>query len=303
MAEFNAFWHCCSANTLEAFYDNRSFQMTTTLVIGANGQIGSALVPLLTAQGQTVRRATSRAASAPLEIQVNMATREGLSDALAGADQMFLMAPPGFANQHELLIPAIDAAQAAGVRKVLMLSALGSDADDSIPLRRAEMHLERSGLAWNVIRPNWFMQNFNTFWLHGIQTDGQIFLPAGNAKGSFIDARDIAAVAAKLLSSDEFVNAAHDLTGSESLDHTQVAAILSKATGRTIGYTDIPEDAMRQGLLGAGLPADYAEFLLSILGIFKAGFADRITDTVRQITGHEPIRMEQYAQDFKAHWA
>ena len=148
-------------------------------------------------------------------------------------------------------------------------------ADDSIPLRRAELHLERSGLAWNVIRPNWFMQNFHTFWLHGIQTQGQIFLPVGAAKGSFIDTRDIAAVAAKLLSSDEFVNAAHDLTGSEALDHNQVAAILSKAAGRTIGYTDIPEDAMRQGLLGAGLPADYTEFLLVILGAFKAGFAER----------------------------
>lgn len=277
--------------------------MTTTLVIGAKGQIGSILVPLLAAQGQTVRSATSRAASNPLEVQVNMATGEGLSSALAGADQLFLMAPPGFANQHELLIPAIDAARQAGVRKVLMLTALGSDADDGIPMRRAEMHLERSGLAWNVIRPNWFMQNFHTFWLHGIQTQGQILLPAGNAKGSFIDARDIAAVAAKLLSGDEFVNAAHDLTGSESLDHAQVAAILSNAAGKTIGYTDIPEDAMRQGLLAAGLPADYAEFLLVILAFFKAGVADRITTTVRHITGHEPIRMEQYAQDFKAHWA
>jgi uncharacterized protein YbjT (DUF2867 family) len=236
-------------------------------------------------------------------VQVNLATGEGLAAALAGVDQLFLMAPPGYANQHELLIPAIDAAKAAGVRKVLLLSAMGANADDSIPLRRAELHLERSGLAWNVIRPNWFMQNFHTFWLHGIQTQGQIFLPVGAAKGSFIDTRDIAAVAAKLLSSDEFVNAAHDLTGSEALDHNQVAAILSKTAGRTIGYTDIPEDAMRQGLLGAGLPADYAEFLLVILGAFKAGFAERITDGVQRITGRAPIRFEQYAQDFKAHWA
>jgi uncharacterized protein YbjT (DUF2867 family) len=277
--------------------------MTTTLVIGANGQIGSTLASLLAAQGQNVRRATSRATSQPGEAHVNMATREGLPAALAGADQLFLMAPPGHANQHELLIPAIDAAKAARVRKVLLLSAMGANADDSIPLRRAELHLERSGLTWNVIRPNWFMQNFHTFWLHGIQTQGQIFLPVGNAKGSFIDTRDIAAVAAKLLSSENFVNESHDLTGSESLDHTQVAAILSKATGRTIGYTDIPEDAMRQGLLGAGLPADYTEFLLVILGAFKAGYSERITDGVQRITGQAPIRFEQYAQDFKAHWA
>jgi uncharacterized protein YbjT (DUF2867 family) len=200
------------------------------------------------------------------------------------------MAPPGFANQHELLIPAIDAAQAAGVRKVLLLSAMGANADDQIPLRRAELHLERSDLAWNTIRPNWFMQNFHTFWLHGIQTQGQIFLPEGNAKGSFIDTRDIAAVAAQLLSSDDFVNAAHDLTGSESLDHNEVGAILSQAAGRTIGYTDIPEDAMRQGLR-------------VILGAFKAGYSAGISDSVQRITGKALIRLAQYAQEFKVHWA
>ena len=277
--------------------------MTTTLVIGANGQIGSTLASLLAAQGQTVRRATSRAPSQPGDVQVNLATGEGLAAALAGVDQLFLMAPPGFANQHELLIPAIDAAKAAGVRKLLLLSAMGANADESIPLRRAELHLERSGLAWNVIRPNWFMQNFHTFWLHGIVAEGAIQLPVGAAKGSFIDTRDVAAVAARLLSSDDFVNAAHDLTGSESLDHTQVAAVLSQAAGRTIGYTDIPEDAMRQGLLGAGVPADYTEFLLVILGAFKAGFAERTTDAVQRITGKAPIRLAQYAQDFRASWA
>ena len=132
--------------------------MTTTLVIGAHGQIGSTLASLLAAQGQTVRRATSRAPAQPGDVQLNLATGEGLAAALAGVDQLFLMSPPGFANQHELLNPAIDAAKAAGVRKVLMLSAMGANADDSIPLRRAELYLERSGLAWNVIRPNWFMQ-------------------------------------------------------------------------------------------------------------------------------------------------
>ena len=145
-------------------------------------------------------------------------------------------------------------AQRAGLQHVVLLSALGADADPSAPMRQAELHLEQSGLAWNTLRPNWFMQNFHTFWLHGIQTQGQILLPVGDAQGSFIDTRDIAAVAARLLSSDTFVTAAHDLTGSESLDHTQVAAILSKASGSTIDYNDIQEDTIQQSLLGAGLP-------------------------------------------------
>ena len=182
------------------------------------------------------------------------------------------------------------------------MSAMGANADDSAPLRQAEKRLEASGLAYNIIRPNWFMQNFNTFWLHGIQTAGQIFLPVGKAKGSFIDARDIAAVAAKLLTGDAFVNQAFDLTGARALDHAEVAAVLSRATGKAIGFTDITPQAMLQGLLGAGLPQDYAEFLVLILGFFKAGYAERTTDAVQHITGHAPRTIEQYAKDYRASW-
>jgi len=274
-----------------------------TLVVGASGQIGAELADRLVAQGQTVRRATHQTPQRPDQVQLNLATGDGLTQALAGADQAFLMAPPGFARQDELLIPAIEAARAAGVRKVVMLSALGANAADDLPLRRAERHLESSGLRWNVLRPNWFMQNFHTFWLHGIRTQGQIMLPAGQAKGSFIDTRDVAAGAARLLQDDDFVDAAHDLTGAEALDHNEVAAILSRAVGRPIGYTDLAPEAMRQGLLGAGLPADYTEFLLTILAAFKAGHAAVLTDGVQRLTGRLPRRFEAYAQEHRGAWA
>ncbi len=196
----------------------------------------------------------------------------------------------------------IDAAKAQGVRKVVLMSAMGANADESAPLRKAERHLEASGQAYNIVRPNWFMQNFNTFWLHGIQTQNKILLPVGAAKGSFIDVRDIAAVAARLLTSDTFAHRDFDLTGSEALDHDQVAALLSRETGRTITYQDIPPAAMLDGLLGAGVPRPYAEFLLLILGFFKAGYAERTTDAVLQITGRAPRRFEQYAHDHRAAW-
>ncbi len=277
--------------------------MTTTLIVGASGTVGSALSPLLSASGHRIRRATSRVPQAADEVHLNLLTGEGLAAALAGADNAFLMAPPGHLNQDVLLAPVIDAARAHGLKKVVLMSAMGANADEQAPLRKAEKHLEASGLAWNVIRPNWFMQNFNTFWLQGIQQAGQIFLPVGQAKGSFIDARDIAAVAAKLLSTDSFASAEFDLTGAEALDHDQVARILSAVTGRAIGYTDVTPEVMRPGLLSAGLPADYADFLLMILGYFKAGYAERTTDAVERITGRAPIGFEQYARDHRAAWA
>jgi uncharacterized protein YbjT (DUF2867 family) len=169
-------------------------------------------------------------------------------------------------------------------------------------MRKTEVHLERSGLAFNVIRPNWFMQNFNTFWIQGILQQGRIMLPVGQAKGSFIDARDIAAVAAALLSGTAFDGQAFDLTGARAFDHDEVAAVLSRETGRPIGYQDIAPSEMHDALLAAGLPPDYTEFMLVILGYFKAGYAERTTDAVQAITGAAPRTLEQYAKDYRAAW-
>ena len=273
--------------------------MSTFLVLGATGQTGGALADLLARDGHVVRRATSRAATAPDAVHVDLATGAGLDAALAGADGAFLLSPPGFTNQQALLNPVVDAAVRHGVRKVVLMTAMGVDVDPAIPFRQAELHLERSGLAWNAIRPNWFMQNFHTFWVHGIRTDGAIRLPAGDAKGSFIDARDIAAVAHVLLTTDAHANRAVDLTGGEALDHHEVAAILTHETGRPIRYEDVPPDALRGALVGAGMPADYVESILGILAAFKAGFAARVSDAVPTITGRAPITFAQYARDHR----
>lgn len=277
--------------------------MPRILVLGANGTVGSELSRLLAAQGETVVKATSRAPTAADQVQLDLRNHAGLSTAFNGVDRAFFLSPPGYTNQDVLLTPLIDEAKARGLKKVVLMSAMGANADESAPLRKAERHLEASGLAYNIIRPNWFMQNFNTFWLQGIRSAGQIFLPVGSAKGSFIDARDIAAVAARLLTSDTFANRDFDLTGSLALDHNEVAAILSQASGKPIGFTDIPPDAMLTALKEAGLPQDYAEFLLVILGYFKAGYAERTTDHVQEITGQAPRTLAQYASDYKASWA
>jgi uncharacterized protein YbjT (DUF2867 family) len=275
--------------------------MATILVVGASGTVGSELSRQLAERGHRVLRATRNSPAAG-QVQLDMVTRAGLSEAFDGVERAFLLAPPGHVNPHELLAPLIDAARERRLKKVVLMSAMGADASDDLPLRRAELALADSGVVWNVIRPNWFMQNFQTFWLHGIQAHDKIALPVGRAKGSFIDARDIAAVAAQLLTNRDFDNQAFDLTGPRALDHDEVAAILSRAAGRTIGFEDITPDAMLAGLLQAGVPAPYAEFLVTILGYFKAGYAERTTDAVQRVTGHAPRSIEQYAQDNRQVW-
>ncbi|MBY0490259.1 MAG: NAD(P)H-binding protein [Gemmatimonadaceae bacterium] len=273
--------------------------MSTYLVVGANGTVAHEVARLLEAAGHVVRRGTSRAAGAG-QVHIDLVSGAGIDDALRGVDGAFVFAPPGYTNQDVLLPPVFAAAQRLGVRKVVMMSAMGADASDEAPMRKAELALERSGVAWNVIRPNWFMQNFHTFWLHGITHHNAVQLPVGDARTSFIDARDIAAVAAALLQRADFDNQAFDLTGGASLTHAEVAAILSRELDRPIRFEDITSESMRPGLLAAGLPADYVEFLLLILSYLKAGYAERTTDAVERITGRAPRTFEAYARDFRA---
>lgn len=276
--------------------------MSKVLVVGANGTVGTELVRILAAKGAQVARATSRATGEAGDVHLNLADRSGLATAFNGIERAFLLSPPGFTNQDELLKPVIDKAAAQGLRKVVLMTAMGANADESGPMRKVERHLEQSGLTYSIIRPNWFMQNFNTFWLHGIVNQGKIMLPTGDGKGSFIDARDISAVAAELLVGGKGDGQEFDLTGSDVLDHHEVAAILSRVTGRTIVYEDITPEAMLAGLIGAGLPKAYSEFLVMILGYFKAGYAARTTDAVATITGKAPRRFENYAVDYKSAW-
>jgi uncharacterized protein YbjT (DUF2867 family) len=271
------------------------------LVIGASGTVGSGVAALLKQQGHQVRTTTGKKAAAGADqVHLDLASGEGLAKAFEGIERAFIMSPGGYADQYKILSPLIQEAKRRGLKKVVLLSAFGADADDNAPLRRSEIELERSGVPYNVIRPNWFMQNFNTFWLQGIREQGAITLPVGTAKTSFIDARDIAAVAARLLTSDDVNNRAFNLTGPEALDHAQVAAAIGEETGKKVVYKEIEPQQLKQGLLAGGVPEDYADFLLLIMGYLKAGYNAPVTPEVQTLLGRPPIGFRQYAHDFKA---
>jgi len=271
----------------------------TILVIGASGVVGSEVVKNLKAAGHSIRTTTSKPSKDKNVVTVNLATGEGIRDAFEGVDRAFLMSPSGYGDQYQVLSPLIQESKRRGLKKVVLMSAFGANASESTPLRRSEVELEKSGLKYNIVRPNWFMQNFNTFWVHGIRNESTIALPVGDAKTSFIDTRDIGAVIAKLLTSEKYDNRAFDLTGAQALSHAEVAEEISSALDKKIVFKDIEPSVLRAGLLSAGVPVDYTDFLLVIMNYLKLGYNSAVLPTVKELLGREPISFKQYTQDYK----
>ncbi len=291
-------------------YHGEFLIMKQCLIIGASGNVGSEIVKLLGKNSDIrIRVSTSQA----IEIQkngdiektfLNLITGEGLKAALAGIDRVFLLLPAGYTGdtQYGMLSGVLTEAKQAQIEKMVLMSAYGADAVETAPLARIEKELIASGLAYNIIRPNWFMQNFNTYWVDMIRQQHKILLPAGNAKVSFIDVRDIAAVAAELLTTDKFVNQAFNLTGPKAIDFSEAAQLLSAALQQKVTYEDSDPNLLKQNMLASGASESYADFLLFIFSVLKMGHNAEVTPTVQTILGRAPNDFEKYVLDYKKAW-
>lgn len=267
------------------------------LVLAANGNVGRPLVRTLLARGEKVKAATRSGAAiegAP-GVAFDFDSPTTFEAAFAGVDRLFVLAPTGSLDVAARLLPVVAAAAAHKV-KVVLMTALGVDADDAIPYRQVELALERSGTPFVIVRPNWFADNFQTFWKAGID-HGQIALPAAQGKTSFIDTRDIAESVAAALTSDRFDGRAFNLTGPVALDYGEAAAVLSRVTGKPITYTPVDDDTFVGILTDAGVPEPYARFLASLFHPVREGWTAGVTGDVETLTGHPPRALETYAQD------
>lgn len=267
------------------------------LVLGANGNVGRPLVQALLAKGERVKAASrSGAAVAGAEgVVFDYADTRTHAAAFADVDRAYVMLPAGYVQARELLLPVVQGLAACGI-KIVFQSAIGVDADDNIPYRQVELAIIASGAPHVILRPNWFADNFHTYWKAGIQ-HGQIQVPAGEGKTSFIDVRDIAASAAAALSTDRFDGQAFNLTGPEALSYAQAAEVLSRVLGKTIRYTAIDDASFVQQLTAVGVPVEYASFLTGIFYPVREGWTAAVTDAVEVLSGQEPRGVEEYARD------
>ena len=276
-----------------------------TLVTGATGTIGSEVVKALGQKGAKVRaavrdktKAATRFDPAVELVEFDFESINTFSGALKDAVRLFVL-PPLTPNQTEVVSRLVDAAKNAGVKHIVKLSAIGVDTGlvFSVGTGHAEgdRHVRGSGIAYTILRPNSFMQNFINYFP---PRNGVIYLPWGDGKASFIDTRDIAAVAAEALTSNGHNGKTYTLTGPATLGIADVARILSEASGRTITYVDVPEAAARDAMLQAGLPQWQVDELMELHAINKQGLWSAVTSDVKEIIGRTATSFEQFARDY-----
>ncbi len=270
------------------------------LVIGSTGTIGTPLVKALLARGESVKAAsrTGKAAEGAEGVRFDYTDASTYTDAFDGVDRLFLILAGGRLDAIDALTPVVEEAARRNV-KIVFLSVFGVDADDSIPYRQVELKIIASGAPYVILRPNWFADNFHTYWKPGIE-HGQIAVPAGEGKSSFIDVRDIAESAASALTSTAFDNKAFNLTGPKAFSYGEAAAIISQVIGKPVGYSAVSDDVFIGILTGAGVPKDYAAFLASIFYPVREGWTSAVTGDVETLTGHAPRSLETYVADHVA---
>jgi len=278
--------------------------MPTILVIGATGTVGRHLVPQLVGRGHPVR-AFVRNPAAELPAGVDRAVGDladpaSLVPALDGVDAVYL-ACGNHPQQAAWEITAIDAAAAAGVRRVVKLSA--SDAAIGSPVAFAdahghiEAHLRASRVDHVLLKPTFMMTNLLAA-AEGVQHAGAIFLPGAGAKIAMIDPRDVADVAAVALTqpvAPELV-----LTGPAVVTFDDVAAELSALADRRIGFVPVPDDAAMGQLVGSGAPEWYAANLVALFGLLRQGVQAQTRDTVHTVLGREPRSLAAFVRDHAA---
>lgn len=274
------------------------------LVTTPRGKVGSEVVQLLKDRatlrlGAHALEETARAFPGLEVARFDLNDAASVEAAVRGVDAVYLAAPGDFPPEPGKRL--VDAAKRAGAKKVVLLSAMGVDAAPQSPLRQVELHLEESGLEWTVLRPTWFMQNFSTSHARSIGA-GALAEPAADQKTAFIDARDIAAVAAKALLEGGHAGKTYTLTGPELLSRADVAAALSRELGRPVAYQPLTDEQFRAAMK-PHLPASYLELLSTLYAGVRQGWTERQTDDVQRVLGRAPIGFAQFVKDHRAVWS
>jgi uncharacterized protein YbjT (DUF2867 family) len=280
------------------------------LVTGATGKVGRELVPRLLEAGAEVRAGTRDPERARVlfgsrvEVaELSYARAETYDGALTWADRVFLVPPPFSPDAHEAISSFLDWAVSCRVQHVVLVSGMAIPDEDGVALRRMERHLEGQDAGHTILRPNLYMQNFHPgFISRDIREVGRIRLPAGEGRVSLVDVRDVADVAARVLTTESYLDAALTLTGSEALGMADAARILSDVAGHEVGYESVADEAFRASLAADGWSQGEVDVILGLFATVRDGLRAAVHPEVERVLGRAPRTFAAFAGEHRGAW-
>jgi uncharacterized protein YbjT (DUF2867 family) len=278
------------------------------LITGATGNVGRELVRILHQKGQAVRAAVispDEAQQLPADVpwvQFDFTDPTTYSAAFDGVKKLFLMRPPHISNVERDMKPAIDYAVASGVKQIVFLSLLGAEKNRFVPHATVEALLTTGSVPYTLLRCGFFMQNLSTTHRQDVRDDNNIFIPAGQGKTAFIDVRDIAAVAARVLTQPGHEQQAYSLTGAEALDYGEVAALMTTQLARPVRYSNPHFLRFAWRLWRRGHPFSYVAVITAIYLTTRIGLAETVTPETAVLLNRPPISMQQFITDYASVW-
>jgi uncharacterized protein YbjT (DUF2867 family) len=280
----------------------------TLLITGATGTVSGALIDALADSGFRLR-ALIRDASKADALRArgvhpfigNLDDPRSLLPAFEGVHDLWLLTPNG-PRSAENSMNAVWAARQANIERVVRLSAVGAAHD--APTRSGRLHalsdheVERSGLGWTILRPHWFMQNLLNE-AEDIAAEGTFRLSMGDGRLGMIDARDIAELAAKVLTDgpNSHQGRTYTPTGPRSISCAEVAEEFERTFGSPVRYRRTAADELEARLLGFGVPAWIVGMLTEYAQAYASGWGDFTTTDFQDVTGHRPRSVADFARD------
>jgi len=272
------------------------------LITGASGSVGKAVLQEASRKESKVRamyRSKEEAAKAPSgseAVLADYANKQSLRDALDGVTSVYVVCSP-IPQLVELESNVLDVCKESGVKHVVLSSAMGAgDYGKSFPSwrRKVEDKLKETGMSYTILRPNGFLQNIVVYNAPSIRAQGAFYAAMGDAKVSYLDVGDIAVVAVKALKGGAHAGKTYELNGPEAISNQELARRISKVTGRTVNYVDIPESAQREAMLGMGMPAWQVTALLELQQYYKQGGAAKTDGLLQALIERDPVTLDQY---------
>ena len=269
-------------------------------VTGATGAVGSRVAARLAAAGVRQRLVVRDPSRAPQleDAEVRRASGYGAGDelraALQGADVLFLVPAAETPDRVEQHRTAVDAAVAAGVSRIVYLSFFGAAPDATFTLARdhwhTEQHVRATGLPWTFLRMNLYMDFVPSM----VGADGVIRGPAGDGRLAAILRDDVAAASAAVLTSDGHDGETYDLTGPSAFTLGEAADALARASGKPIRFHDETDEEAFASRASYGAPDFEVLGWVSSYWAIRDGSLDGPTDTVRRLTGAEPVSLADH---------